>query len=415
LRPIDFIIYPMLFIGLYTAIYFIYTFLQYKKQVDEKSKSPSKFYSVSIIVPAYNEEKTILKTLRSLLSLNYPKDKLNIVVVDDGSKDNTYKVVKGANLAGVTIYKKQNGGKYTALNFALEKINTDLVGALDADSFVDKNSLMRMVHRFDDSSVMAVTPSMRIYKPRGILQRIQAMEYLMGLFLRKIFSVISSEHVTPGPFTIFRKSFFDRYGFYKKAYHTEDIEVALRIQSKGYKIQHASDAAVYTVGPDKFDVLFRQRVRWYYGFIENVIDYKHLFSRKYGILGIFILPVAFVSVFMVIIGAFIAIWRGYQGISDFVNRLIVTNFDFFSFFHFSKPDLFYFQLDSIAILSLFSLCLGLFMVLYAKKLSEEKLHLPFSYILFLIAYWFLFAMWWIVSIFYKLTGRKTKWWHKSGS
>lgn len=271
-----------------------------------------------------------------------------------------------------------------------------------------------MVSYFDDPRVMAVTPSMRIYKPKGILQRIQAMEYLMGLFLRKVFSVMSSEHVTPGPFTIHRKEFFNRHGFYKKAYHTEDIEVALRIQSKGYKIKHARNAAVYTVGPNDFNTLFRQRIRWYYGFIENVIDYKHLFSFKYGLLGVFILPVAFLSIFMVILSAGIAIWRLCDSVNDFIRLLIVTNFDISHWLNFNGFDIFYIQLDSISILSILSLFMGLFMVIYAKKLSEEKLNLPFSYILFLIAYWFLFAIWWSVSIFYKLAGKNTKWGHKSG-
>jgi len=191
MRPIDYIIYPMLFIGLYTAIYFIYSFFQHKKQVFEKAGFPNKFYSTTIIVPAFNEEKTIIKTLKSLLSLNYPKNKLHIMVVDDGSTDRTYDIVKNANFSNVKIFKKKNGGKYTALNFGLERCNTDLVGALDADSFVAKNALINMVPYFDDPMVMAVTPSMRIHKPKGILQRIQAMEYLMGLFLRKVFIIVS--------------------------------------------------------------------------------------------------------------------------------------------------------------------------------------------------------------------------------
>ncbi|MFA6088864.1 MAG: glycosyltransferase family 2 protein [Candidatus Woesearchaeota archaeon] len=414
MRPLDYVIFPMLFIGLYTAIFFLYTYYEKRKEIHKMADSPKIFYSVTIIVPAFNEENTILKTLNSLLSLNYPKDKLKIMVVDDGSTDNTFKVVKNANFSNVVIYRKQNGGKYTALNYGLERCDTEFVGALDADSFVSKDALKNMVSYFDDPLVMAVTPSMRVYKPKSFLQRVQAIEYLMGLFLRKIFSVLSSEHVTPGPFTIHRKAFFDKHGFYKKAFHTEDIEVALRIQSNGYKIRHASNAAVYTVAPKSFNVLYKQRIRWYYGFIENLLNYKHLFSIKYGILGVFILPIAFVSVIMVLFGAGIALFRFFDSVRLFIVKMIVTHFDIVNYFRFGHFDIFYVQLDAITILSLISLCIGLFMVVMAKKLSEEKLHLPFNYILFLIAYWFLFAMWWTVSILYKITGKQTKWWHKSG-
>lgn len=415
MRLSEYIIYVMLFIGLYTAIYFIYTYFEKKEEIERNARKPRRFYSVTIIVPAYNEEKTILATLKSLLALDYPEDKLNIIVVDDGSTDRTYRIVKGANLPRVKVYHKKNGGKYTALNYGLERTSTELVGALDADSFVTPGALKKMVADFEDEMVMAVTPSMRVHKPKSILQRVQAVEYLMGLFLRKIFSVLSSEHVTPGPFTIIRKEFFDKHGFYRKAHHTEDIEVALRIQSLGYKIKHAKDAAVYTVGPSEFGVLFKQRIRWYYGFIENTLDYKHLFSKKYGLLGIFILPIAFISVAMVIVGAFLAIMRFIELGSSYISKLIVTNWDFANFFRLGKFDIFYLQLDTVTVLSVISLVFGLFFLIMAKKISKEKLHLPFNYIIFLSMYWILFAAWWIVSIVYKVTGKKTSWWHKSGS
>lgn len=411
----EYLIYVMLFIGLYTAIYFIYTYFEKREEIEREAKKAKKFYSVSIIIPAFNEEKTILKTIESLLNLNYPKELLDIIVVDDGSTDNTYKLVKEANFERVKLFNKKNGGKYTALNFGLEKTNSELVGALDADSYVSQDALIKMIPNFEDSKVMAVTPSMRIWKPKSILQRVQAIEYLMGLFLRKIFSVLSSEHVTPGPFTIIRRKFFDKHGHYRKAHHTEDIEVALRIQSLGYKIKHVKEAAVYTVGPSDFNVLFKQRIRWYYGFIENVLEYKHLFSKKYGLLGVFILPIAFISVGMVIVGTILALDRFIYSFRLLINKMIVTNFDWMSFFRFGKFDPFYIQFDTITALSVLSLIFGLFFILMAKKISKEKLHIPFNYIVFLMLYWFLFAFWWIISIFYKISGKKTKWWHKSGA
>lgn len=419
MRGIDFIIYPMLFVGLYTAIYFLYVYFEKYDDVYKVKTNPLKYYSVTVIVPCFNEEKTVLKTLKSLSKLNYPKDKLHIMVVDDGSTDKTYEISKKYADSKeckfqLSVLKKKNGGKYTALNYGLERCKTEIVGALDADSFVTEDALKNMISSFDEELVMAVTPSMRIHDPKSFLQRIQAVEYLMGLFLRKVFSLLSGEHVTPGPFTMIRKEFFDKHGNYRKAHHTEDIEVALRIQSLGYKIDHARNAPVYTTGPSEFDVLFKQRVRWYYGFIENVLDYKHLFDKKYGLLGTFILPVAFLSVFMVLISSTIALTRFISQIKDGVQHLIITNFDIFNLLKMPKIDVFYFNIDAVVLLSLLSLFIGFLMVLFAKKVSEEKLHIKFSYFLFLGFYWILFTLWWGVSIFYKLIGKKTKWWHKSG-
>jgi cellulose synthase/poly-beta-1,6-N-acetylglucosamine synthase-like glycosyltransferase len=164
-----------------------------------------KLPTVSIIVPVWNEEKTVLKTIFSLLKLDYPKDKLSVFIVDDGSTDNTWKVVQRfVRNKQVKLLRKENGGKHTALNYALEFIDTDLVGCLDADSFVHPQALKRIVARFlKEKDVMAVTPSVKIFNPKGILGMVQKSEYMFGIFLRRVFAQLDAIYITPGPFSIF--------------------------------------------------------------------------------------------------------------------------------------------------------------------------------------------------------------------
>src|SRR5690606_33425680 len=139
--------------------------------------------------------------------------------------------------------------KYTALNLGLQHVDTDLVGCLDADSFVHPEALNRIVPYFDKKDVMAVTPAIKIHEPRSLLQIVQKVEYSWGIFLRKMLSYLGAIYVTPGPFSIFRTAVFKKLGGYKHAHFTEDFEIALRMQSHSMKIANAHDAHVYTVAP----------------------------------------------------------------------------------------------------------------------------------------------------------------------
>ena len=405
---IDFILYFAIFFGLFTGIFFLLTFFENKEYIrDPKAK---KLPKVSIIVPAYNEEKTIDKTIKSLLNVNYPKNKLDIIFVDDGSTDNTLKKAKKYEKVGVRVFSKENGGKASALNLGLEKSKGELVAALDADSFVAKNSIMNMVGYFDDSEVMAVTPTLKIWKPKTLWQKIQVTEYLFGVFLRKVFSFMGSLHVTPGPLTIYRKIFFDKYGNYDEENLTEDIEVALRIQSKGYVIENSINSDVYTVGPPTFSKLIKQRRRWYRGFLDNVFNYPELFNAKHGNLGLFVLPAAFISVILVL--ALVSYWA-----YNIFSKIFLYLFSE-PLFIIDKSTLFMTQIPSKILaytikplipLSLILTLIGLSYLLIAKVYSNEKESIKIPYLSYLIFYGILFASWWSIAIFSKIFNMKIKW------
>ena len=401
-------VYIAVYFGLFTGIFFLFTFFENMDGL--KERKPKRFPKVSIIVPAYNEEDTLKGTVYSLLNLDYPKDKLEIVVVDDGSKDKTLEIARQFEKKGVMVFTKINqGGKGYALNFGLTKCSGEFVGCLDADSFVQTNALKKMIGYFDDERVMAVTPSIKVWKDNNILQKIQRVEYLMGVFLRKSFSYLDSIHVTPGPFTIYRKKFFDNYGGYDSGNLTEDIEVALRIQRQGFRIENCMDANVYTVGPRTLKTLQRQRNRWYVGFLENVVNYRDLFGLKHGNLGLLILPGAFISVALSITLFSYTIIRGIFNSIDWFFNLSSVGFDFYPLLVRNSLDNTLIDFNPLRLLAVFSLFLGLAMVLISKKYSKEDCKVGFSYFVYIIVYWLLFAFWWIVAINIKLFKRKIAW------
>jgi poly-beta-1,6-N-acetyl-D-glucosamine synthase len=400
------LMYLVIFFGLYTSIFLLITLFENLENI--KRKASKKLHKVSVIVPAFNEEKTIAKTIESLLALDYPKDKIEIIVIDDGSTDETYKIAKQYKKEGVRVYKKKNEGKGKTLNFGLTKATGSFISCLDADSFVAPDSLKRLMSYFYDSKIMAVTPSLKIYKPKNFLQKVQMMEFYLGIYLRKMFSFLGSIHVTPGPFSVYRKEFFDKYGGYDEDNLTEDIEVALRIQSKGYYIENSVDANVYTMGPATFKELFRQRLRWYMGFIENVLNYKHLFSKKHGNLGLYILPSSFITVFLAITVLFYTIVRlTSTTIQNYIN-LKSINFDIFSLINFDIS-LFYININPLLILSVISIITGISVILIAKHWSKGEDRIITAYIPFMIGYAVLFAFWWFMALTYKFIRRKVSW------
>jgi cellulose synthase/poly-beta-1,6-N-acetylglucosamine synthase-like glycosyltransferase len=410
------ITYIFLFIALFVEVFFLITYFEFgeasfaprsARATAGQGKNPKKLPSVSIIVPVWNEETTVLKTIFSLLRLNYPKDKLSIFIVDDGSIDNTWKVIQRfARNKQVKLLRKENGGKHTALNYALSMVDTELVGCLDADSFVHPEALKRIVTQFADGEIMAVTPSVKVFEPRGVLGLIQKTEYIFGIFLRRVFYYLNAIYITPGPFSIFRKSVFDKIGGYRHAHNTEDMEIAMRMQKNNMKIGNAHDAFIYTVIPTGFRALYKQRLRWVYGFLKNAIDYRDMFFKpQYGNLGMVVLPAAGFSVFstMYFFGTTIFSW---------INSLIIKIKEIstigFSWQGFNF-DFFYMNTNVIVFVSIIAVLGTLLIIVNSRGLAEEKNKFGFDSVLFLIFYAMLAPIWMVKAVYNVIFVKETKW------
>lgn len=365
------IILGIIFVSLFFQVFILITFFEKKddKSVKSKKSSPTLF-SVCIIVPVWNEERTLRGTLQSLLSLNYPKDKLEILVVDDGSTDNTLSIAKEfENEPQIKIFSKENGGKHTAVNFGINQTNTELVGCLDADSFVDSQALQEIVKVFQNPEMMAVTPCMIVKTPQTFVQRAQKIEYTVGALLKRIFGDLSAIQVTPGPFSIFRRKVFEDLGLYKKAYNTEDFEIALRMHKHGYKIGNAPTAFVYTTTPSTPYKLFRQRLRWVQGNMLNLIDYRELFFRvQYGHLGMLVLPMAVIYYFIALFVSVYSIVNFTQWIGTKIEHVRITGI--------TTPtisfDWFFVDTSILALLAFFLFAITLTLISFGIRMTRER-------------------------------------------
>jgi peptidoglycan-N-acetylglucosamine deacetylase len=403
------ITYIFLFIALYVEVFFLITYFEFREKENKTLVWPAakKMPSVSIIVPVWNEETTILKTIFSLLKLNYPKDKLSIFIVDDGSTDKSWNVIQRfVHNKQIKLLKKENGGKHTALNYALTMINSDLVGCLDADSFVHPEALNRIVAQFTDPEIMAVTPSVKIFEPKGILGLVQKAEYMFGIFLRRVFYFLGAIYITPGPFSIFRLSVFKTIGFYRHAHSTEDMEIAMRMQKNHMKIGNAHNAYIYTVAPTNLITLYKQRLRWVYGFLKNAIDYREIFFRpQYGNLGMVVLPAAGFSVIstMYFFSSMVISWINVLIIK--IKEISAVGFSWQGF-HF---DFFYVNTDIVVFVSIIAVLGTFFIIMTSRKLAEEKNKFGLDSILFLILYTSLAPIWMSRAIFNVIFSRGSKW------
>ena len=347
-------------------------------------------------------------TLDSLLNLNWPKSKIQIIVVDDGSTDNTFKIVEEYAKKGIILIRQKNKGKGCAMNMGLAKAEGEFFVCLDADSVVDKDALLHMIGFFEDESVMAVTPTLKLNNPKTWLDKIQNIEYMIGIYLRKTFSLINVLNVTPGPFTVYRKWFFDKFGGYDEANLTEDMEIAMRIQKHHYKIENSLAAYVFTKPASTFSALMKQRVRWYKGALDNFINYRSLFSKDYGDFGVILLPSCIISIALVeLVCAYLVIKNIIEYSKDIINWYHI-GFDFHNLFVF-RFDWFMFTFRPLVVLAAAGFICGIVIILIAKRISNEKEPIKFSYLLYLVFYLFLFGLWWAIAIYYRITGKKIRW------
>ncbi|MES2213471.1 MAG: glycosyltransferase family 2 protein [Patescibacteria group bacterium] len=411
--PTNMVMYVLLFISLYYGVFLMITYfekrLEMKRENIRTQIGPSHYPTVSILIPVWNEETTLSKTVDSLLNLNYPKDKLKILIIDDGSTDRTWEVMKQfENNPQIELYHKENGGKHNALNFGLTKITTDLVGCLDADSYVDPQALRTIVSYFEDSEVMAVTPSVRIYNPKKIIELMQKVEYGWGIFVRKMLSYMGALYVTPGPFSIFRKEVFENLGGYRKAHMTEDLELALRMQTNRYKIANAHEAFVFTVAPNTLHKLYKQRLRWTYGFLQNIMDYRFLFfKKKYGNLGVFVLPFMSISLFSLLY----LVTTSLVGIGKAITHEIVKIKTVGLYFTFHGFDFNWFSINTefFAILSSIAFCFTLLTIFISRKMTEGNVRVGMDILYFVTFYSFIAPLWIAKAVYNTIFSVKTSW------
>ena len=270
--------------------------------------------SVSVLIPAWNEEVGIVKTIRSVLNTGYPV--LQVVVINDGSTDSTherveqfiaeYSIAGGAG-AEIKYLNFSNAGKARALNRALPHATGEIVITIDADSVMDPDAIALFVKHFDDPRVGGVAGNVVVGNRSKPIEWIQQMEYLYGFFFKRTDSLFDSVYIIGGAAAAYRREVLEEVGGFDHSIITEDIELSTRILSHGYKTRYACDAVIYTEGPSDLGGLCNQRLRWKYGRIMTFIKHRKLFfSMRPGhhpYLTFLILPVAVYAEILLLIEA----------------------------------------------------------------------------------------------------------------
>ena len=406
--------YPFLFIAIFFESFVLVTLLSRPARLARARRavlSDDAVPTVAVIVPCYNEEKTVEATIESLLALDYPSDRLAVIIVNDGSTDGTQEVIERYTThPQVKIILKENGGKHTALNTGIAATTAELIGCLDADSFVEPNALREIVRSFEDPKVAATTAAMSVHKPQNALQHMQNAEYIFGITLRHVLSTVNGIYVTPGPFSFYRRLPVLALGGFRYGHQTEDLEMALRLQKAGHWIDNAPRARVYTKAPRTLLSLLQQRTRWTTGFMRNtLIEYRDLIgSRKHNALGILVLPLSLLAIMTGILMFGLAIYTTVDAIITFYQlrsgiplSYLMQGFSSFDWFY--LPTTTYIFLGAVLLISTFIL------IVIGKRLSQTPSRLAYSLLTYACMYGFIVPFWLIRATTDVALGKKRNW------
>jgi cellulose synthase/poly-beta-1,6-N-acetylglucosamine synthase-like glycosyltransferase/peptidoglycan/xylan/chitin deacetylase (PgdA/CDA1 family) len=250
---------------------------------------------VSIIVPAYNEEVNAVRTVNSLLQQDYKN--LEVVFVDDGSKDSTYTVVKNvfANNALVNVLTKQNGGKASALNIGIQNAKGKYVVCIDADTQLKEDAVTQLMNVFFNNSnqnIGAVAGNVKVGNEINMITNWQSIEYITSQnFDRRAFDLLNCITVVPGAIGAFNKDAIIKAGGFTSDTLAEDCDLTMRLHRNNYIVKNCTTAISYTEAPETLKQFLKQRFRWSFGVMQCFWKHRDAFlRRKYKTLGFVALP-----------------------------------------------------------------------------------------------------------------------------
>ncbi|SEH16617.1 Glycosyltransferase, catalytic subunit of cellulose synthase and poly-beta-1,6-N-acetylglucosamine synthase [Natronorubrum sediminis] len=305
---------PIQFVHLFAiALIFVYYWFialiaLYHDQVDHAKFTPSPpFPSITVLVPAYNEAGYVGRTVASLLEARYPEEQLEIIVIDDGSTDETAEEARSFESDGVRVVTKENGGKYSALNYGLLFAEGEVIVTADADSIVATDALKQIVAPFaSNPEIGAVASNVTIWNRNSLITRCQQLEYTIGVNIyRRMLDYFGIVLIVPGCLGAYRREAIEGVFAYDPETLTEDFDVTMKILRSGYRVS-VSDARVYTEAPDTWTSLYNQRLRWYRG--NYMTLFKHIrvvVDSSYGLLHRLAVPFRLVELFFLPVATWI--------------------------------------------------------------------------------------------------------------
>jgi cellulose synthase/poly-beta-1,6-N-acetylglucosamine synthase-like glycosyltransferase/peptidoglycan/xylan/chitin deacetylase (PgdA/CDA1 family)/spore germination protein YaaH len=248
---------------------------------------------VAVLIPAYNEEKVIVRTIRSVMMSTYKN--IRVIVIDDGSKDRTYDVAREAYPADIasgrlTVLTKPNAGKADALNFALQRFDEEIYVGIDADTIIAHDAIARLVPHFANPQIGAVAGNAKVGNRVNLWTRWQALEYITSQnFERRALDLFDVVVVVPGAIGAWRTAPVKAGGGYHANTVAEDADLTMNLLEQGYSVIYEDQALAFTEAPVTADGLMRQRFRWSFGILQAIFKHRGAISRHRA-MGLFALP-----------------------------------------------------------------------------------------------------------------------------
>ena len=375
--------------------------------VKTKKPRPSKrFSSITVIIPAHNEEAYIRECIDSVIAAGF-EGKKEIIVVDDGSKDKTAEIVSQYASKGIKLIRKKHTGKSDSINKAISVSKGELIAIVDGDSSIHKDSLINIAKEVERKNVAAASCIVRVKNRSRLICIWLELEQIYNSLVRQLFSKLNANIVTPGPLSIYRKKELLEAGGFSTQGFSEDIDITIRLIRKGYKIGFSDKAVTETNMPYKAKEFIRQRTRFARGIIN--IFKKHMQLNKAAI-DLYTLPLfLFNYAQAVIMGSFMVynIASGYA--TYFLAKGIIFNmytlkffFEWFSIVGFIKWSISVFTaqtpLTFVSAAGIFSTLLTYPLYLYAIAKYSRKFE-----ILHLLALFFMPSFWLLIMVIYILS------------
>ncbi len=320
----------------------------FRRKVREEKKLPPYLPFVTVVIPAWNEEVGLVKTVNSVLGSDYKN--MEVVVINDGSTDASDKLMRefiekyekenknNEDKIDIVYRYKENGGKGKALNSGIRMSSGDIIISIDADCVLPPYTVRNFVKHFENKKIMAAVGNVKIGNQKSLLETLQYLEFLFSFYFKKADSLFNTIYIIGGAAGAFRRSVFERVGLYSSKNITEDIDLSVRIQKAGMRIVYAADAVVYTEAATTFKGLVAQRLRWKRGRFQTFFKHRALFFSEKDVhsklLSWIILPLAvfgdlqlFFEIFFL---AFLYVYSFLtHDFSSFVSGIIVVSSMFF--------------------------------------------------------------------------------------
>lgn len=360
----------VIFILLVLSIFWLMYFFDINGSIDKESRNEieNKWHpKVAILIPTIFEGRRLLDTIKNVREVDYSNYKIYIVL----NKSSTKETIESAEESGEFIIRAPMDGKAAVMNYALKNfIKEEFVLILDADTFIAPDLIKRLIYHFRDKDVAAVVSSVKVYKPKNIVEFFQYYEYLFSILSRKALSRINGLVIVHGAGSMFRTDILRKVGYFDEKNLTEDMEIGMRLLVSGYKVESSIKAVSYTVVPNSLSKLFRQRIRWFSGYLSNIIRYiKYAKKSKNSTIWRITIPFTLISIalsFLIVIGLVYTIVT--IAIPDY-GILVNTSPSFFLSTMIAPIS--FLTLNSQIILEIIGLAIGLFSLFYSLRTIDH--------------------------------------------